>query len=398
MMARPASGGRTVLHCFDSYLPTTENWLARQLRAMQTTRIITASRRYLSGAPWDERFTRIHYPVPPYEPWFGPGLRDAVHYRGLNLLWRGYESYVVRQATRYGVEIVHSNFAPVAWAYRGVARRLGRPHVVSFFGYDYAMLPQADPIWLERYAQLFSQAAAVLAEGPHAAGQLTRLGCPAEKVRIARIGVDARDVRYQPRSKPANSLRLVQVASYREKKGQLDTLQAYARALARCPGLELTFIGKPEGAIYQELTGRVLAQGLADKVRFSAEVDFRDLAASLAPFDAFIHPSCHASDGDCEGGAPIVLLDAQAAGLPAISTTHCDIPEEVDHGVTGLLAPEHDVEALAQSIETLYGMPAEAFEGFSRAARAHVIERFDVRRTAAHLERVYEELACCGGQ
>ena len=34
---------------------------------------------------------------------------------------------------------------------------------------------------------------------------------------------------------------------------------------------------------------------------------------------------------DCEGGAPIVLLDAQATGLPIISTKHCDIPDEVSH-------------------------------------------------------------------
>lgn len=39
-----------------------------------------------------------------------------------------------------------------------------------------------------------------------------------------------------------------------------------------------------------------------------------------------------------EGGAPIALLDAQATGLPVLSTRHCDIPFEVEHERTGLLA------------------------------------------------------------
>ena len=106
----------------------------------------------------------------------------------------------------------------------------------------------------------------------------------------------------------------------------------------------------------------------------------------------FIHPSREAADGDCEGGAPIVLLDAQATGLPAISTRHCDIPEEVLDGESGLLVSEGDTEALAHCIRTFYGMGQQEYDAFAHAGRAHVETCFDIRVNATSLRSIYEEL------
>ncbi len=53
----------------------------------------------------------------------------------------------------------------------------------------------------------------------------------------------------------------------------------------------------------------------------------------------FLSPSVTASTGDTEGGAPVSLIEMAATGMLIVSTTHCDIPEVIKHGVTGLLAP-----------------------------------------------------------
>jgi colanic acid/amylovoran biosynthesis glycosyltransferase len=87
-----------------------------------------------------------------------------------------------------------------------------------------------------------------------------------------------------------------------------------------------------------------------------------------------------------------VLLDAQATGLPIISTTHCDIPEEVVHGRTGLLTPESDAEALAGSIETFYKMPEETYSVFSRQAREHVVSEYDIATNARQLLAEYKRV------
>jgi hypothetical protein len=64
----------------------------------------------------------------------------------------------------------------------------------------------------------------------------------------------------------------------------------------------------------------------------------------------FILSNITALNGDTEGGAPVAILEAQATGLPVISSYHADIPEAVVGGKSALLAPERDVGARAQHL------------------------------------------------
>ena len=56
------------------------------------------------------------------------------------------------------------------------------------------------------------------------------------------------------------------------------------------------------------------------------------------------------NNGDTEAGAPVAILEAQATGLPVISSYHADIPEVVVDGKSALLAPERDAETLAKHL------------------------------------------------
>jgi colanic acid/amylovoran biosynthesis glycosyltransferase len=98
-------------------------------------------------------------------------------------------------------------------------------------------------------------------------------------------------------------------------------------------------------------------------------------------------------DGDCEGGAPIVLLDAKATGMPIISTRHCDIPQEVVDGVTGILSEEGDIDGLADAIRVFYRMPGADYLAYAHAARRHVELDFDARICASRMEALYRGLA-----
>ena len=64
-------------------------------------------------------------------------------------------------------------------------------------------------------------------------------------------------------------------------------------------------------------------------------------------------PSITAQNGDTESGAPASILEAQATGLPVISSYHADIPEVVVDGKSAQLAPERDVETLVNHLEYL---------------------------------------------
>ena len=105
---------------------------------------------------------------------------------------------------------------------------------------------------------------------------------------------------------------------------------------------------------------------------FQSQIPYSTLHQLLKTYDVFLHPSCHSRQGDCEGGAPIVLLDAQATGLPIISTRHCDIPNIVADQVCGILCDENSISNLSFAIERFYKMNSEEYRSFSENARLAV--------------------------
>jgi colanic acid/amylovoran biosynthesis glycosyltransferase len=105
-----------------------------------------------------------------------------------------------------------------------------------------------------------------------------------------------------------------------------------------------------------------------------------------------LQPSKTAADGETEGGAPTVLLEAQATGLPVISTTHADIPEYVKKGESGLLVDEGDVRGLAEALESLITQ-LDVRIGMGKLGRLHVVDNYNVSSEARKLEDIYEEIS-----
>ena len=90
-----------------------------------------------------------------------------------------------------------------------------------------------------------------------------------------------------------------------------------------------------------------------------------------------------------------MLLDAQATGMPVISTFHCDIPEEVINGKTGILIPENDYNALADAIERFLNVP-DILEKYGAAGRGHVEKNYSACNQAEFLEAIYSDLIAKG--
>jgi len=107
----------------------------------------------------------------------------------------------------------------------------------------------------------------------------------------------------------------------------------------------------------------------------------RDVAALLAAADTLVMSS------DDEG-LPMVVLEAMAAGRPAVATRVGSIDEQIEDSVTGFLVPRRDVQALARRLAEVLRDPVRARE-MGAAARRRVVEHFPmelcVRRTEAYL-------------
>jgi len=399
-----------VLHCFNQYLNITENWMYRMIRYLPGVHNIILSGEFLKNNFYEPSFEYILKPKHSIKQIYLEldKLRQQFKKNPLNyLLFRiAYHSVnflnknnkynhnynLVSQLQQKGIHLIHSHFSFVGWDALFFAKALKVPHIISFYGFDYENLPHTKPIWKERYQQLFREVEYFICEGSFGASILIKNGCNPQKVKVARLGVNTEEIDFIKRDKKADELKLIQIASFTEKKGHKFTIDAFMKALVDCPNMSLTFVGRGNKDIIAQINGLIKKNKLEDKINIIQGIDFSQLHNFLADFDVFIHPSCYTDELDCEGGAPIVLLDAQATGMPVISTRHCDIPDEVIHEKTGLLSSEKDVDSIAQNIKTFYTMNLESYKKFSINARKHIEDNFNSKKNSAKLADLYAEL------
>lgn len=377
-----------IAHLFDTYLNVTENWSYRLISQLKEVEVYIVTATILNRNTFPLPLARFSTPL-----YTQPIMPDSpVIYRLLKLFSRVYWLNFVLPHDLKQVDLLHAHFSVVGWEYRKLQRKLDIPLVVSFYGFDYEWLPRNHPEWQKRYKILFDEAALFLAEGSAGREKLVSMGCPEYKVRVARLGVNLNEIPFVLRSKGTNSLKLVQVASFTEKKGHTTTLRAFARAAELYPNMYLTLVGKDPFGLRAELDEIIAEYGITNRVEFVDGIDFAKLHEFLIDFHVFIHPSRHSGSGDSEGGAPIVLLDAQATGMPVLTTNHCDIPDEVIHNVTGILVQENDDEGLAEAIGRFYKMGEAEYHNFCTNARRHIEENYDVIKSAEKLREIYTEV------
>jgi colanic acid/amylovoran biosynthesis glycosyltransferase len=240
------------------------------------------------------------------------------------------------------------------------------------------------------YRRLFREGDLFLVEGSHMAGTLAVIGAPADRIRVIHLGVDLERIPFAERHPGADGKIVGLIAaSFREKKGIPYALEAVTRVASRWPGLVLRIIG--DGPMRPEILARVSRGDLAGRVELLGSCDYAAYIEQLRGAHFLMAPSVTASDGDAEGGAPVCLLDAQAAGLPILSTTHCDIPEATVPGKSALLAPERDVDGMTGHLEHLLAHPEE-WPAMGRAGRAHMEAEFDIRRQGERMAGIYDAL------
>lgn len=387
-----------ILHLFDWYLPSTLSWVSRLLPHLSAEAEIQVA------APWivQNRFydSRFRYFVFPPQRWFFPKItRERQFPRAQKWFARMqrrlpvYPLWLEKQLRRDPPDLLHAHFGPTGCLYLPLAQKLDRPLMVTFYGFDYQKLLNRRPVFRKKYRDLFDRAARVVAASPTGCRALESLGCPPEKLAVVRPAPELARFPFAKRKKEPGRLRLVQVATFTPKKGHLTTLEALRLALPDCPNLRLTLAGeKYDAALVRQVRAFIVRARLEPHVDWLGAVPHDGMAQFLAGFDAFIHPSRTASDGDHEA-TPVALLEAQATGLPVLATTHFDLPDEVLHGRGGLLVPEDDARGLAAAIRRFYDMKNTEYQQFSQNARDHVVANFDIGQSAQALLALYRQVA-----
>jgi glycosyltransferase involved in cell wall biosynthesis len=126
---------------------------------------------------------------------------------------------------------------------------------------------------------------------------------------------------------------------------------------------------------------RELLRRAPSTVDYRGELSAAEIPSLLARARALLLPSLSYE------GAPRVVLEAYASGVPVVATRLGALPELIDDGGSGLLVPPGDVEAWVAAVEQL----ADGAEAERMGERAWQLwqERYSPERGLENLEAAY---------
>jgi glycosyltransferase involved in cell wall biosynthesis len=213
-------------------------------------------------------------------------------------------------------------------------------------------------------------------------------GVPERRTATVHEGIDLQHVEAAPRVNvheafwlPHDAPVVGNVAALVPHKGHHHLIESARLVVRAVPDARFLILG--EGELRDQLERQVRDHHLEKHVLLPG---FRaDVLGCLKGFDLFVMSSV-------TEGLGTSLLDAMACEKAIVATRVGGIPEVVDDGVTGLLVPARDHEAMAGAIVRLLrdrGLAAR----LAGAGLARVHQRFSVERMIAGTVAVYARLA-----
>jgi colanic acid/amylovoran biosynthesis glycosyltransferase len=283
-------------------------------------------------------------------------------------------------------DIMHCHFGP--FGIRGLQLKeigMSGKLVTTFHGGDmsYFISTKGRNV----YRDLFLGGNLFLPISDHWKDKLVELGCDERKITVHRMGIDMKKFKCHERriqgGKPV--VKILTVGRLTEKKGHEYAIRAIAKIVPEHKNILYIIAGN--GPLRDSLESLVSELGLRNHIKFLGEVEQNEALKLYQGAHIFLLPSVTARDGDQEG-IPVVLMEAQAMGLPVISTRHSGIPEVVVDGKSGFLVSEGDIDGLAERIEYLVEHP-EVWPRMGLAGRRHIEEHYDIKKLNVQLVELY---------
>jgi colanic acid/amylovoran/stewartan biosynthesis glycosyltransferase WcaL/AmsK/CpsK len=255
------------------------------------------------------------------------------------------ESRIENYIKKIKPDLIHAHFGPLGYEMLTVKKKYNIPLVTTFYGYDMSQLPKTE-IWRQRYFQLFQEGDLFLVEGSFMRKKLIEMGAPSNRVKIQRIAIH---LDKYPKWQPIwNEPTILFIGRFAEKKGLIYALEAVRELRKEIHNLCFRIIG--DGPDREYIRQYVKDNHMSECVAFLGMKSHSEVIRELAKASVFIHPSVTATNGDSEGGAPTILLEAQAVGIPIVTTFHADIPNVVEAGNGVYFCQERSVNCLIDSL------------------------------------------------
>ena len=171
------------------------------------------------------------------------------------------------------------------------------------------------------------------------------------------------------------------VARLEAEKGHRVLLEAWPLVLDEHPEAWLLVVG--EGSERNSLEAQTGSLGISDHVVFTGRRE--DVPAVTAALDVAVLPSYREAQG-------LSVLEAMALSRPVVASNVGGIPEMIEDGVTGLLVPPGNREALADAINHLLSDHPYA-DMLAKRGHDLVHDRFCIELMTSQIETLYDEAA-----
>jgi glycosyltransferase involved in cell wall biosynthesis len=292
--------------------------------------------------------------------------------------------YLARQMEKRGIRHVHVTFAHTA----SVALVISQMTDISFsftaHAVDiYANNPPLLPLKL-------NVAKFVITVSEYNRKNLTEIADNSDAKRgiyIVHYGVDLKSFFPIEKKEKRKTPIILSIGRLVEKKGFSYLIKACEILVEKGYKFHCQIVG--DGPLRDFLQTLIDQKNLGDHVKLVGVVFQENIRNYLNQAEIFALPCVIAANGDRDG-VPNVLIEAMAMKLPVISTNIIGIPELIRDGRDGLLVPQKDEVALADTIEFLL-KNEDLRHLYGKEGRARIEEDFNLTKTSAQLDEIFRK-------
>lgn len=261
--------------------------------------------------------------------------------------------------------------------------------VVNFVGFDYSS--HVRRVGTNIYSDIFKYSDLVISHSHYSRDCIISLGCPASKIIKHPVGVNISKLCYKKRIlENSGVLNFITVGRLVEKKAHRIILSAVSNILRK--GKKITYHIVGDGNLLQDVLKQIESEDLLKKnVIYHGYKTQLEVIDMLHKCHVFVHPSITAMRWADQEDTTVTLLEAQATGMPVISTYHAGIPEVVLNNITGILVPERNVYELEKAMEYFIDNP-ENCVSMGEHGRKYIEENFDLKKLDRKLDYVITKL------
>ena len=254
--------------------------------------------------------------------------------------------------------------------------------ITLFHGHDIRLGLKGGP---DYYTELFGTADRILANSEHTRRALLEQGADSQRTLVHHVGIEPEKFPCrQAAVRNKGPLRILTVSRLAEDKGLEYSLRALHRLITEHPALSVEYRIVGDGPLEESLKQLTRELGLSGRVRFMGALDQTGVIQQYREADIFLLTSLHE-------GLGMVLLEAQAIGVPIVAARTDGIPEAVDPGRSAVLVPPKDIEETARQLYHVLTNP-ELWKQMGQAGRNHVETYFDVHVLNDRLVQIMDQI------